>query len=87
MNPTINFTQLKEKFPKHLQGSFGVFDKVSRAEEIYKNWGHKRHYIKPTETINLSDGEVIATCNQWNPNNISEFISNAKKLGFEIELK
>ncbi len=86
-NPNINFTQLKHKFPKQIQGSFGVFDKLSRAEEIYTNWGHKRHYIKPSETINLSDGEIIATCTQWNPRNIAEFIKAATNLGFHIKLK
>lgn len=87
LNPTTTFAKLKEFFPKHIQGSFGVFDKLSRAEEIYSSWGYKRHYIKPTETINLVDGEVIATCNQWNPHNISDFIENAKKLGYQIEIK
>ena len=46
LNPTTTFSELKEIFPKQIQGSFGVFDKLSRAEEIYINWGHKRHYIK-----------------------------------------
>ena len=87
LNPTTTFAKLKEVFPKQIQGSFGVFDKLSRAEEIYNSWGHKRHYIKPTETINLVDGEVIATCNQWNPHNISDFIENVKKLGYQIEIK
>lgn len=87
LNPTTTFSKLKEIFPKQIQGSFGVFDKLSRAEEIYSNWGHKRHYIKPTETINLGDGEIIATCNQWNPHNIADFIKNAKKHGYEIEVK
>jgi hypothetical protein len=87
LNPTTTLSKLKEVFPKQIQGSFGVFDKLSRAEEIYSNWGHKRHYIKPTETINLGDGEIIATCNQWNPHNIAGFIENAKKLGYEIEVK
>ena len=87
LNPTTTFSELKEIFPKQIQGSFGVFDKLSRAEEIYINWGHKRHYIKPTETINLGDGEIIATCNQWNPHNIADFIKNVKRLGYEIEVK
>ena len=39
-NPNINFTQLKEKFPKQIQGSYGVFDKlfissIDKAEEIF----------------------------------------------------
>ena len=87
LNPTTTLSKLKKVFPKQIQGSFGVFDKLSRAEEIYSNWGHKRHYIKPTETINLGDGEIIATCNQWNPHNIASFIENAKKHGYEIEVK
>ncbi|TVZ55404.1 hypothetical protein OD91_0651 [Lutibacter sp. Hel_I_33_5] len=87
LNPTTTFSKLKEIFPKQIQGSFGVFDKLSRAEEIYNNWGHKRHYIKSTETIHLADGEIIATCNQWNPHNTSDFIDNAKKLGYNIEIK
>ena len=86
-NPNINFTQLKEKFPKQIQGSYGVFDKFSRAEEIYTNGGRKRYYIKPSETINLIDGEIIATCTQWNPINIAEFIKVANGLGLKIELK
>lgn len=87
VNPTVNFSELKKIFPKHIQGSFGVFDKVSRAEEIYNNSGRKRHYIKPSETINLSNDEVIATCTQWNPFNIAEFIRAAEKQGFKIEIK
>jgi hypothetical protein len=86
-NPSTTFSKLKEMFPKQIQGSFGVFDKLSRAEEIHNSWGHKRHYIKPSEVINLADGEIIATCNQWNSQNISDFIKNAKKLGYVIELK
>lgn len=86
-NPNINFIQLKEKFPKQIQGSYGVFDKLSRAEEIYTNGGRKRYYIKPSETINLIDGEIIATCTQWNPTNIAEFIKVANGLGLKIELK
>ena len=86
-NPNINFTQLKEKFPKQIQGSYGVFDKFSRAEEIYTNGGRKRYYIKPSESINLIDGEIIATCTQWNPINIAEFIKVANGLGLKIELK
>ena len=86
-NPSLSFAQLKEKFPKSLQGSFGVFDKLSRAQEIYNTTGHKRHFIKPTEVINLVDGEIIATSNQWRVKSIKAFIENAKKLGFDIKQK
>ena len=86
-NPTTTFAKLKEIFPKEIQGSFGVFDKLSRAEEVYINSGRKRHYIKSTETIHLADNEIIATCTQWNPNNIAAFVKNAKKHEFYIEIK
>ncbi len=85
--PSTTLSNLQEVFPKHIQGSFGVFDKLSRAEEIYYGTGHKRHYIKPTETINLADGEVIATCNQWNPINIAAFIEKAREIGYIIEVR
>ncbi len=86
-NPSTTLSNLQEVFPKHIQGSFGVFDKLSRAEEIYYGTGHKRHYIKPTETINLADGEVIATCNQWNPINIAAFIEKAREMGYIIQVR
>ncbi len=85
--PSTPLSNLQEVFPKHIQGSFGVFDKLARAEEIYYGTGHKRHYIKPTETINLADGEVIATCNQWNPINIAAFIEKAREIGYIIVVK
>jgi len=87
LNPSVTFGQLKEAFPKHIQGSFGVFDKLAVAIDLHERWGHKRHYIKPTETINLADGEIIATCNQWNPKNISKFIEQANNQGVKIELE
>ncbi|WP_299463883.1 hypothetical protein [uncultured Microscilla sp.] len=86
LHPDTKFAELKKAFPNHIQGNFGVFDKLSRAEEIYNNSQRKRYYIKPSETINLIDGEVIATCNQWNPYNMEAFIENARKLNFTIEL-
>ena len=87
VNPTVNFSELKKIFPKHIQGNFGVFDKLSRAEEIYNNSGRKRHYIKPSETITLANDEIIATCTQWNSNNIAEFIRAAEKQRFKIDIK
>lgn len=85
-NPEVTISQLKNDFPDSVQGSFGVFDTTSKAEDIFQRWGHKRHYIKPEETIKLQD-QTIATCTQWNPDNIQHFIARANKLGLNIELK
>lgn len=85
-NPMMTYSELKTKFPDKIQGSFGVFATKFRAEDIYQRWGHKRHYINPDEEIKLSD-EIIATCNQWNPENIKQFLNQANSLGLKIEIK
>lgn len=85
-NPMTTFAELKQKFPNSIQGSFGVFDTKSAAEEIFQRWGHKRHYIKPDEVIKLVD-EAICTCTQWNPENIKAFLNQANGLGLKVEIK
>lgn len=85
-NPTITYADLKTKFPDNIQGSFGVFETKLKAEDIYQRWGHKRHYINPDEEIKLSD-ETIATCTQWNPENIKLFLNQANTLGLKVEIK
>jgi len=83
-NPETSFEELQTVFPKHLQGSMGVFDEISDAQEIYERTGHKRHYINPNETIRLSDVE-IAVCTQWGAGNIDKFIDEAESIGYEID--
>jgi hypothetical protein len=85
-NPKITYPKLKHDFPDHIQGSFGVVDLTSNAEDIFQRWVHKRHYIKEDEVIQLQD-QTISTCTQWNPENIKSFIKQAEKLGWRIELK
>jgi len=85
-NPATTFAELKTKFPDKIQGSFGVFDAKTKAEDIYQRWGHKRHYVNPDEEIKLKD-ETIATCTQWNPENIKQFLNQANILGLKIEIK
>lgn len=85
-NPSTTFAELKTKFPNKIQGNFGVFDSKLNAEDIYQRWGHKRHYINADEEIKLVD-ETIATCTQWNPENIKLFLNQANILGFKIEIK
>lgn len=84
LNPTITFDQLEEAFPKFIQGSLGVFSTVDEAEQIKETTGYKRHYIDSQKIIELADSQ-IATCTEWNPNNISKFINRARELGMKIE--
>lgn len=84
--PEITFSELKQKFPNSIQGTFGVFDTKAVANEIFRASGRKRFYINPEEEIKLAD-ETICTCTQWNLENIKAFIDNAKQLGLKIEIK
>ncbi|WP_339926106.1 hypothetical protein [uncultured Cyclobacterium sp.] len=82
----VGLSELKHDFPDYIQGGFGVVDLTSNAEDIFQRWGHKRHYIKEEEVIQLQD-QTISTCNQWHTENIKTFINQAEKLGLRIELK
>lgn len=85
-NPDITFSQLESAFPRSLQGSWGCFDTIERAEEIHANSGYKRHFIRPDEIIKLKDA-IIAVGTQWSIRSISNFIPKAKGLGYKISEK
>lgn len=74
-NPT--YEALKQAFPDHLQGR-SVIEKQEDAEEIFSSTGHKRHFIKPEEIIELSDGP-IAVSNQWGVRNLPPFIEHCRE--------
>ncbi len=80
-HPSISFSELLDKFPKRLQGSLGVFQEYSKADEIFRNSQYKRHYLK--NKIKLADCD-IAVCSQWGRDNIHKFIKNAEALGYTI---
>lgn len=80
----ITYAELVVKFPRHLQGNSGTFTIINEASEIYNKTGHKRHFLKPSEQIQLSDC-VIVVSNQWGIGNINNFINHAKSLNYKIE--
>lgn len=87
-NEGISFQRLEIKFPKILQGSFGVFDKFEKGCKsfIEKDKKLQRFFTKQEELIQLSDAR-IAICSQWGKgiiDNIDGFIKQAEKLGFTI---
>jgi len=75
-NPAITFSQLKAKFPNDLQGNLGVFTTADKANEIYTETGFKRHFLKPSELVELKDS-TIAVCTQWGVGNIEKLITHA----------
>lgn len=84
-HPKITFNQLAFQFPLNMQGKLGTFATIEKANEIYTDTGHKRHYIKPEEQLKLFD-YTIAVSNQWGRGNIDGFINNARKSSYKIEL-
>jgi hypothetical protein len=83
-NPALSLQDIQKVFEKKLQGSYGVIDDYSHAEDIYKNGNIKRHFISPDEIIQLNNGQKIAVCNEWGKDNIDNFIQVARKY-YEIE--
>ena len=83
-NPKTTFDELKKAFPNEWQAvnpnqrNRAVFVRLSDAELLYKNKGHKRHFLKDEDTIQLLD-EIIAVSNQWGIGNIGNFIAGANK--------
>jgi len=83
-NPDTTFNELKKAFPDEWQaggsksGNRAVFVRLSDAEKLFEDKGHRRHFFKDGETIQLSD-EVIAVSNQWGIGNIGDFVDGSNQ--------
>ncbi len=83
-NPDTTFDALKKAFPdewqsdKPNQQNRAVFARLSDAEQLFKDKGHRRHFFKEGETIQLSD-EIIVVSNQWGIGNIGNFVDGANQ--------
>jgi hypothetical protein len=83
-HPDLSYSELENYFPKKTQGSSGVFDLQSTANDIYAATSRKRHFINPEDIIKLKDAQ-IAVSTQWGASNIDKFISIAKQHDYEIK--
>jgi hypothetical protein len=68
-------------FPKNLQGSLGVFERLDKAKEK-----PRRYFLDPDDIFEIGKAR-IAVCNQWYYGNIGRFISRAEEFGFQITEK
>ena len=82
-HPDTSFVELSSVFPKDLQGSSGVFVKQKIASEIFERTGHKRHFIKPDELIQV-EKDKIAVSTEWSVENIDRVIEKAETLGYLV---
>lgn len=85
---SVTFHELNNLFPNTSKlKTAGVFDTFERAERIMTETGHKRHYIKIDEVIQLKDYQ-IAVSNQWSLSSIQAFIKDVQNyLGYSIQVK
>ncbi|WP_276975139.1 hypothetical protein [Flavobacterium filum] len=79
-NPTITFSQLKSKFPDHLQSR-----ETFTTETEAKTKRDRRNFIEPNELITLAD-ETIAVSTQWGILNINPFIEHSRKMNIDIKI-
>lgn len=79
-HPAITRDELKNIFPKKLEGSHGVVEDVEEAPKQCKDY-LKRFITK--QPIQLSDGAMYV-CGEWKIGNIGKFIAAAKELGYDI---
>lgn len=82
-HPDINIDELRAVFPKNLQGSIGVFNELEFVKNKYADKGHKRHFVKPNETVQIGDCSV-AVCTEWGAGNIEMFVEQTEALGYTV---
>ena len=85
-NPDTIYDKLKEVFPDSLQGSYGVFQRISWIE-MQHNDGHdhmNRYFTDKSDLLETADGILIAVCTQWG-DQFSKFVNKIKELGWTIE--
>lgn len=83
-NKPNNLTELLQAFPQEIR-SGGLFVPEQEAKIIYNRQGIYRHFLGDGEVLEFSDSTQYAISNQWGKGNIEKFISQSKKLGYEIE--
>lgn len=83
-NPATTFAQLQSVFPKSVQGSRGVIASADEANHIYAMSGRRRHFLEPSDLIQLRDG-VAAVSSQWGIGNIDRFLRKSAQLGFLVQ--
>lgn len=79
----INFEEVQAAFPKELQGSIGVVNRLDYVLTKWHAYDKKRHFTKDNEVIKMNN-EDIAVCTEWGIDNIGSFINKARLNGYEI---
>src|SRR5699024_2876893 len=75
----ITLEELREIFPKELQGRLEVLVDLDTASDINSK-GYKRYYNQEDEVIRLSNGDKVLVSSQWGIGNIDNFIQKANEV-------
>lgn len=77
-------SELLVAFPQELRKG-GVFVSATEAQAIVERQGRRRHFLAEEQIVRFPDSTQYAISDQWNKEWTDNFISQAEKLGFEIE--
>jgi hypothetical protein len=85
-----NLSELLQAFPQTIKSkseSGRLFVPFQEAKEIYNKQekSNPRHFLGDEEVLEFPDSTQFAVSNQWDKETVEKFISQAKKLGYEIE--
>ena len=87
LHSKTTFKELKTIFPDELQSKTSIqFSKIQLVFEkvdVIRMSEQKRFFMHDNELVYLADS-VIAISKEWNKENIKNFNSKAKRMGFEI---
>lgn len=85
--PNASFKQVEEKFPRELQGSYGVVRSIEDIKQRGKtNKTEKdRWFLDPKEILTAADGIRFAVSNEWGDNFTNFQKHVADNLGWELK--
>ena len=92
-HPDVTYAELDSVFPKSLRGVkregtfWGCINRKVDADRLLAETGRPRHFLKDDEVILLKDGSQVVVSSQWGSGNINLFIGQARKLGFDIQVR
>ncbi len=83
-NPQTTLRELREIFPQELHNNHSFIEVRDKAQQIFDNTGHKRHFLNEDEILKTNDGFQIAVCNQWGIHNMEGILKVSQSLGYQI---
>lgn len=81
----MNVAEVWQAFPMQSSVPWMVETK-DRAVEIEKRDGRPRHYMADDEVLRFKDGSTYCVTRGWNIHTITEFLTFAREIGYDIKV-